>query len=137
MFLYIPIAASLYLIWTKVLGHLHITPQGDPQPLKSHAVKLLAHRFCAAVNDRRGLELLITELSSGNFYTLPISALCHPTVWCVGVLCCDGDTTLPGELNKFYTRFDALNNTQVKKAMPPTTDQTISLPAADVRRIFT
>ncbi|XP_072564227.1 uncharacterized protein [Paramormyrops kingsleyae] len=49
----------------------------------------------------------------------------------------DGDVTLPEDLNEFYTWSDALNKEPVRKARPPTTDQVICLPTADVRRTLT
>lgn len=61
---------NAYTIWTKVWRHLHMTPTG-PVWLWTHAMKVPAHSFCAAVNARWDLE----TWSVGWFYTWCASAL--------------------------------------------------------------
>ena len=47
---------------------------------------------------------------------------------------CESDTTLLNNLNSFYARFDAQNNTQPQKTTPPPHDQPLHLTAASVKR---
>ncbi|KAK3543675.1 hypothetical protein QTP70_026890 [Hemibagrus guttatus] len=88
--------------------------QAIKETKRTHAQRIHGH-FQDSGNSRRmwqGIQVIT------NYKTTPSA--------------CDSDTSPPGALNDFYTRFEEQNNVAARKTIPPPNDQVLCLSKADL-----